>query len=76
MNCIDTCRETNRPCEQRDCRMWVDYPPELNCCHETVEENGRMTLREVAERLNISYVRVKQIEDKALGKLKTIYKEN
>lgn len=74
MNCIEMCQAANKPCPKEDCRMWMDYPEEYNCCLHTVEENGRMTLREVAERLNISYVRVKQIEDKALAKLKTIYK--
>tara|TARA_Y100000310_G_scaffold342423_2_gene445626 strand:- start:440 stop:586 length:147 start_codon:yes stop_codon:yes gene_type:complete len=35
-----------------------------------IYENGRMTLREVAERLGISFARVKQIETQALEKLK------
>jgi len=41
----------------------------LNCVNETVTNNGALTLREVAKRLNVSFVRVKQIEDKALKKL-------
>jgi DNA-directed RNA polymerase sigma subunit (sigma70/sigma32) len=30
---------------------------------------GNMTLREVADRLGVSFVRIKQIEEKALNKL-------
>ena len=31
--------------------------------------NGAMTLHEVADRLNMSYVRVKQIQDEAIAKI-------
>tara|TARA_Y100000034_G_C6735449_1_gene326101 strand:+ start:472 stop:627 length:156 start_codon:yes stop_codon:yes gene_type:complete len=41
----------------------------LNCALIAVEKNGAMTLREIADRLEISFVRVKQIQDKALLKL-------
>ena len=75
MKCLEECQAAKKPCKARECRMWISYPKEFNCCLCTVEENGRMTLREVADRLNISYVRVKRIEDQALAKLKTIYKE-
>jgi DNA-directed RNA polymerase sigma subunit (sigma70/sigma32) len=49
--------------------MWIDYKKEFNCCLETVEKNGALTLREIADRLGVSFVRVKQIQDKALEKL-------
>tara|TARA_Y100001963_G_C6764069_1_gene441256 strand:- start:1632 stop:1862 length:231 start_codon:yes stop_codon:yes gene_type:complete len=69
MKCLEKCRKTKTPCQKRDCRLWVDYSPDLNCVSETVENHGALTLREVAKRLNVSFVRVKQIEDKALKKL-------
>ena len=34
-----------------------------------IDKNGRMTLREVGDRLGISFVRVKQIENAAQKKL-------
>jgi DNA-directed RNA polymerase specialized sigma subunit len=37
-----------------------------------VEKHGSMTLREVSERLGISFVRVKQIQDKAVKKLSNL----
>jgi DNA-directed RNA polymerase specialized sigma subunit len=50
--------------------MWIDYKKDYNCVHETVFQHGSLTLREVADRLGVSFVRVKQIEDKAREKLK------
>jgi len=49
--------------------MWIDYEDDHNCALIAIEKNGDMTLHEVAERLNISYVRVKQIQDKTLQKV-------
>lgn len=57
----------------KKCRYWIDYPKEYNCCLFSIEKNGAMSLREVAERLKISYVRVKQIEDEILLKIKSSF---
>ncbi|MEK9768798.1 MAG: sigma factor-like helix-turn-helix DNA-binding protein [Betaproteobacteria bacterium] len=35
----------------------------------SVDKHGTLTLREVAERLGVSYVRIKQIQDKAIKKI-------
>ena len=80
MKCLEKCRELEISCPVKECKMWIEYEKELNCCFETIkQQSGGMTLREVAERLNVSFVRIKQIQDKALEKLnksafsKTIY---
>jgi len=49
--------------------MWLDYEEDLNCTLIAVDRHGAMTLRETGDRLGISFVRVKQIQDVALGKL-------
>ena len=64
--CVDKIGEI---CQNKECRQWIDYSEDNNCVLVAVEKNGRMTLRECAKRLGVSYVRVKQIEDKALKKL-------
>jgi|TARA_R100000315_G_C5191752_1_gene111902 hypothetical protein len=69
MKCLSECKLNNSACEEKNCRMWIDYKKEFNCCLETVEKNGALTLREIADRLGVSFVRVKQIQDKALEKL-------
>ncbi len=50
--------------------MFIDYTDEYNCCLISIYENGNMTLREIGERLGISFARVKQIETVALAKMK------
>jgi hypothetical protein len=72
MKCIRKTKE-DCPCKETGCRYWIDYKEDNNCSLITVDKHGRITLREVAERLGVSYVRIKQIEDKAILKLK---KEN
>ena len=56
-------------CQNKECRQWIDYSEDNNCVLVAVEKNGKMPRRECAKRLGISYVRVKQIEDKAVKKL-------
>ena len=45
----------------------------MNCVFESVDKNGSMTLREAAERLGMSYVRVKQIQDQTLIKISGLF---
>ena len=52
-----------------DCKHWIKYKEDLNCALIAVDNHGSMTLREIADRLHLSFVRVKQIQDKAVQKL-------
>ncbi len=76
MECLEVCRKFKTSCPVEDCRHWIDYEEDLNCVIECTSKNDVLTLREVAERLNISYVRVKQLQDQALEKLKTSLNKN
>ena len=67
--CFDICAENGVECPFKECRHWIDYEEDLNCTLVSVDKNGSMSLREVADRLGVSFVRVKQIQDKALKKL-------
>lgn len=67
--CLSACRSLNVSCPNNDCRNWINYESEYNCVLEAVDRNDNMTLREVAKRLGVSFVRIKQIEDKALKKI-------
>tara|TARA_R100000808_G_scaffold5977_1_gene17974 strand:+ start:4073 stop:4309 length:237 start_codon:yes stop_codon:yes gene_type:complete len=69
MKCLEKCIELDVSCPNNDCRAWINSEAEYNCIHEAVSQQGAMTLREAAKRLNVSFVRVKQIEDKAIKKL-------
>jgi len=57
-------------CAQEECRYWVDFKEEYNCCLVSIYENGSMTLRQIGDRLGISFARVKQIETEALIKIR------
>ena len=68
--CAKLCKKLKGACPTSDCRMYLDYEDDLNCTLIAVEEHGAMTLREIAPRLGVSFVRVKQIEDKVLQKMR------
>tara|TARA_B100000287_G_C20302021_1_gene650258 strand:+ start:200 stop:436 length:237 start_codon:yes stop_codon:yes gene_type:complete len=72
MKCLKKCIEMDTSCPNQDCRGWIKSPSEYNCLFETIKRNGPLTLREAALRLGISFVRVKQIEDAALKKIRRI----
>ena len=69
MKCAEICKKRRRPCTNSDCRLWMDYPGDLNCALISVEFNGSLSLKQVGERLNLSHVRIKQIQDGAIKKI-------
>jgi DNA-directed RNA polymerase sigma subunit (sigma70/sigma32) len=70
--CATECYLKRVNCDQKECRLWLDHKEDQNCTLIAVEKNGPMTLKEIALRHNISIVRVKQIADKALLKIKSV----
>lgn len=74
-SCAKRCRELEVSCPITDCRMWIDYEDENNCCLVSIEEKQKdgsdkgLTLHEVSDRLQINYLKVRQIEIDALRKL-------
>ena len=69
MKCYKLCELNKVECPVDDCRYWIDYDEDLNCTMIASDKHGPMTLREVAKRLKVSFVRIKQIETKANSKL-------
>jgi hypothetical protein len=76
MKCVEEVMKNGYPCTNSKCDYYLDYEKDLNCTFACVEKNGALTLRETAERLGISYVRVKQIEEKAMKKIEKFYSIN
>ena len=64
------------PCHHESCRYWIPSEKFQNCTFLAIEENGPMTLREVAELVGISHVGVKFIEERALEKIRKKAKNN
>ena len=71
MKCIEDCRQKKKQCKKKDCRMWVDYPKDLNCTEIAVQKKDKLVFREIGDRLQLTPSRVKQIETSALKKLNT-----
>ena len=69
MSCKQECVDSSVCCEATKCRHWIDFDEDLNCSLVSADK-GPLTLDEISRRLGMSLVRVKQIEDKALVKLK------
>ena len=75
--CAKECYLARVPCAQRDCRLHIEYEEDLNCTLVALHRHGPMTLEQIGIRHHISTVRVKQILDATLLKLKkTLVKEN
>ena len=70
--CFEVHEKWKVECDQESCRNWMNFGEDLNCaivCSRKYE-NG-LSLREVAERMNVSFPRISQIEHAAFKKLKT-----
>lgn len=68
--CTEACTKLEESCPNVDCRNWMDYEEDLNCAIIAADKHGGLTLREVSDRIGLSFVRVKQLEDSAKEKIK------
>jgi|TARA_R110000824_G_scaffold20034_1_gene76293 hypothetical protein len=76
MKCKEDIISQQIPCTNTECRKWMNYDKDLNCCLVSVERHGNLTLVQVAERLGVSHVRIKQIQDKALERIRIRAKDS
>lgn len=68
--CSHACIQHDVECEFNECEHWIDFAEDKNCDLISIKTHGALTLRQVGERLGVSYVRIKQIEDAALKKIR------
>ena len=73
-DCAKECYLTKTICQNKECRLSIDYEEDLNCTIVAVQRHGPMTLEEIGKRHHISTVRAKQLVDAALVKLKKTLK--
>lgn len=75
--CSKTCMKLEVSCPVNDCRMWIEHEGDLNCTLVAIENNdGKpMTLRQTAERIGVSFPRIKQIEDGMFVKLRKRFED-
>lgn len=72
--CSQKCIDLETECPNTDCRYWVDHQQSLNCCFIAIQNNGEMDLRTVGDIMGVSFVRIKQIQDKAVQKINKFLK--
>ena len=69
--CFEVHEKWKLPCDQVECRNFMNFEEDLNCAVVCARkhENG-LSLREVADRMGVSFPRISQIEHGAFKKLK------
>ena len=76
-DCAKDCYLATVSCLNEECRMYIEYEEDLNCTLVAIHKHGSMTLEEIGKRHQVSTVRIKQILDSVLAKLKKPFlKEN
>ena len=70
LGCMEECRKDKNPCKRENCRYWMSFSDDLNCSLIAAEDHGPMTLEDISKRMGLTLVRVKQIQDEALTKMK------
>ena len=74
--CATKCYLNKQECEQKECRLYIDYPEDFNCTSIAIQKHGPMTLEQIGKRHHVSTVRAKQLLDGALSKLKKTLKSS
>ena len=72
--CTLKCVELETECPNTECRYWIEHESNLNCTFVAIEKNGEMDLRTVGDIMGVSFVRIKQIQDKAIQKVNKVLK--
>ena len=68
--CFEVHEKWDLPCDQSGCRNFMKYEEDLNCAVVCARKNDNgLSLREVAERMGVSFPRVSQIEHGAFNKM-------
>ena len=71
--CAVECYMKKENCRNQECRLYIQYPEDQNCTSIAIQKHGPMTLEEIGKRHHVSTVRIKQILDATLLKLKKTF---
>ena len=68
--CFEVHEKWRLECDQTQCRNWMDFGEDLNCAVVCARKHEQgLSLREVADRMGVSFPRISQIEHAAFNKL-------
>ena len=69
--CFEVQEKWQLACDVTACRNYINYEQDLNCAVVCARRNDNgLSLREVADRMGVSFPRISQIEHGAFKKLK------
>lgn len=68
--CSQVCLDKDVSCDFKECNSWINFAEDQNCDLISIKKHGQLTLRQVGDRMGVSYVRIKQIEEAAIKKIK------
>ena len=69
--CFEVHEKWKLPCDQSQCRNFMNFEEDLNCAVVCARKHDHgLSLREVADRMGVSFPRISQIEHGAFKKLK------
>ena len=75
--CAKTCMMLNKSCEERECRNHIEYKEDLNCVLVAIDNNnGPLTMRQIAPRMGVSFPRIKLVQDQAMKKVRKTLGKN
>tara|TARA_Y100000592_G_C5476161_1_gene322374 strand:- start:708 stop:1031 length:324 start_codon:yes stop_codon:yes gene_type:complete len=70
--CFEVHEKWDLECDDKQCRNWMNFSADLNCAVVCARKNDNgLSLREVADRMGVSFPRISQIEHAAFNKLKS-----
>jgi len=68
--CFEVHEKWEVECDQESCRNWMNFKDDLNCAIVCARRNpAGLSLREVADRMGVSFPRISQIEHGAFKKM-------
>jgi len=70
--CFSEHKRLNKPCDNNNCRQWLNCKNKLNCAIIAAGDGPR-TLQEIGDLHGLTRMRICQIEKTALKKIKQLY---
>ena len=72
MKCFNYHNKNKSICERKNCRYWINYKKQSNCCINLLEKEKNLTLEDVGRIFSVTRMRICQIEKQAIKKIRDL----